>query len=128
MYGVGYYGGDKLIRDKKKKNIEKRMKKTRTFFVKYSDFSIFLGRLIPFTRTYISLISGICKKEYYRYVFYSFFGIFIWNFVLISLGFSLFINLDMIIKFSGDYKMLILLFFSVTIVMLFRRFIKNKKR
>lgn len=125
IYGIGYYGGNKLFNHKTKKN---RLKKTKDFFNKYSNYSVFLGRLIPFTRTSISFIAGACKQEYYKYVIYSLFGIFLWNFIFISLGFSVFINLDIIIKLYDNYKILILLVLSASIVIMINSFIINKKR
>lgn len=128
MYAVGYYSGNKFTSPKKKKVRKIKIEKTKLFFRKYSDYSIFFGRLIPFTRTYVSLIAGMCKKEFLSYLFYSFFGIFIWNAIFVSLGFSLFINLEVIGKFYHDYKILILIAFSASIVGMLGSFIRNKKR
>lgn len=130
FYGVGYYGGIKVL---SKFNLQSfRDKKSLIFvnkiFKKHENLSILIARMIPFSRTYISLLAGVYKLNFYNYIFFSFFGIFIWNAIIVSLGFSIFINLEYISYFYQNCKMLILIIISVSIILLFLWKNSNKKR
>ena len=94
MYGVGYYGGDKLISKicSRSKPFERGIDKSRRLFNKYSNIAMFIGRLVPFSRTYMSILAGACKQDFFSYVFFSFLGLMISNTILISLGVSIFIS------------------------------------
>ena len=92
FYGVGYYGGYGLIQklQKKYRNANKRIAKYKHLFSKYNKRALFIARCIPFSRTYVSLFAGACRQNFYSYVFFSFFGIFLWNALLVWLGFSIY--------------------------------------
>ena len=122
FYSVGYYGGNSILLKYKRRNtfIEK-------VFKKENKFKLVFIRLIPFSRTYISLLSGIYKQSFFSYLLISFLGIIIWNTIIVVLGFSLCINLDYISYFYGDAKILLLLIFSVSIIVLVLTELENKK-
>lgn len=66
-----------------RKSLDKSMAVTE----KYGAKACFIGRLLPGARTFVSLVAGIFKVSFKDFVIYSSFGIAIWNFVLIFLGY-----------------------------------------
>ena len=48
------------------------------WFNKYGSWSIFLTRLLPVIRTFISLPAGIAKMHFTKFIIYTFLGSFIW--------------------------------------------------
>lgn len=58
-------------------------------FEKHGDFSVFVFRLFPIARTYISFPAGMSKMKYSKFIYFSFAGAFIWNSILISSGYIL---------------------------------------
>ena len=91
IYGVGYYGGDRLKRRfSNKEKFDNLFNKYKIFFCKHKRISLLILRLIPFSRTYVSLFAGLCEYEFIYYLVYSFIGIFIWNTILVLLGFSIY--------------------------------------
>ena len=130
FYGIGYYGGSRVLEKYKNKSV--RLKKRNSvfdeIFNKGNEMSLFMIRLIPFSRTYISILSGVYKQEFYTYLFISFVGIFIWNSIFVSLGFTLFINFEYISYFYDNAKTLILMLFSASIIVIFLFKIGCKKR
>jgi membrane protein DedA with SNARE-associated domain len=56
------------------------------FFRKYGDWSIFISRLLPVIRTFISLPAGIAKMRFGRFVLLTFLGSLPWCLALAYVG------------------------------------------
>lgn len=56
------------------------------FFKKYGDWSIFISRLLPVIRTFISLPAGIAKVRFGRFVVLTFLGSLPWCLALAYVG------------------------------------------
>jgi len=56
------------------------------FFWKYGDWSIFISRLLPVIRTFISLPAGIAKMRFGRFVLLTFLGSLPWCLALAYMG------------------------------------------
>jgi membrane protein DedA with SNARE-associated domain len=48
------------------------------WFNRYGSWSIFLSRLLPLVRTFISLPAGIARMHFVKFLIYTFIGSFIW--------------------------------------------------
>lgn len=59
------------------------------FFAKYGDVTIFVTRLLPIIRTFISLPAGIARMNFTRFVIYTFLGSLPWCFALGLAGYQL---------------------------------------
>jgi membrane protein DedA with SNARE-associated domain len=55
-------------------------------FQRFGGAAVFIGRLLPAVRTFISLPAGIAKMPLLRFQFYTFIGSWPWCFVLAYLG------------------------------------------
>lgn len=86
------------------------------FFNKYNSRAVFLARLIPLCRTYISFVSGILKQSISSFLLFSGLGIALWNTLLISLGYFLGSNWAYVIKLYNNYKFIILFLISILIL------------
>lgn len=49
------------------------------WFVKRGSLAVFIGRLLPLIRTYISLPAGIARMNIWKFLIYTFSGSFIWS-------------------------------------------------
>ncbi len=58
-------------------------------FAKYGDRIIFISRLLPMVRTFISLPAGIAEMDGLKFGIYTFFGSLIWSFILAWVGLEL---------------------------------------
>ena len=67
--------------------MRKSLDKSMAVINKYGPKACFIGRLLPGARTFVSLVAGIFKVSFKDFLIYSSFGIAIWNFVLIFLGY-----------------------------------------
>lgn len=130
IYGIGYYGGKATLRKLSLKNekIKIVINNGEKIFDKYGGISVFICKLLPFSKLSISLLAGVYKQNYFTFIVYSIVGILIANSVLVSLGFSIAINLDTIIATLETYKILILLLLNVSIVIVLMWKNKSKMR
>jgi membrane-associated protein len=63
--------------------------RTKTFFDKYGNRAIVLGRFVPIVRTFITVMAGVGKMEPKRYLTYSLIGGVAWAAGVTLLGYSL---------------------------------------
>lgn len=59
---------------------------TESFFRKYGNGSIFVSRILPAVRTYISLPAGIAKMNLKKFLIYTLAGSLIWNTLWTEIG------------------------------------------
>src|SRR5215471_14266107 len=62
---------------------------TEELFHKYGDKIVFVGRLLPGVRTYVSLPAGIGRTNFLKFTVYTLAGSLIWNTILTYAGFQL---------------------------------------
>lgn len=89
LYLVGYFLGTTLLEKLKIKHpkIERGIEKTQQIMEEHSFVGIFICRLIPIVRTYVSLICGTVKVNFLKFMIFSIPGIFCWNFSGIVVGY-----------------------------------------
>lgn len=90
-YWIGLKGGRPLVeRYGKYVFISQRdLDLADRFFAKYGSLSTFIGRLLPVVRTFISIPAGIARVSFWKFLWYSFFGSFIWSWLLGYFGMKL---------------------------------------
>lgn len=59
------------------------------FFARFGLWAVFVGRLLPIVRTYISFPAGVSKIGYVRFVLATLAGAIPWNFALAYAGYKL---------------------------------------
>lgn len=105
-YAIGRIGGPRVLTFLKTRfpKTEKGITASEKKMEQYGAFAVCFGRLIPLCRTYIAFIAGSVKQPFRQYLAYSFFGITLWNCVLISLGYLLKSNWNEVQRYYGEYK------------------------
>ena len=58
-------------------------------FHKYGDKIAFVGRLLPVVRTYVSLLAGMGRTNFFKFAAYTLAGSLIWNTMLTYAGIQL---------------------------------------
>ena len=79
-YGVGKWGGRPFLEKYGKYLLITRhdLDMADRWFNRYGSLSIFLSRLLPVVRTFISLPAGIVRMHFIKFLIYTFLGSFIW--------------------------------------------------
>jgi len=87
-YAAGYYGGRPFIQRWGKWILlsERELAWADRLFNKYGSPTVFIARLLPVIRTFISLPAGIARMPFGRFCLYSFVGSFPWCLALAYVG------------------------------------------
>jgi membrane protein DedA with SNARE-associated domain len=87
-YAAGYYGGRPFIERWGKWILlsERELAWADWLFTKYGSVTVFVTRLLPVIRTFISLPAGIARMHFGKFCIYSFVGSFPWCLFLAYIG------------------------------------------
>jgi membrane protein DedA with SNARE-associated domain len=87
-YLAGRYGGRSFLERYGRYFLAspKELAKADQWFSRYGEMTVFLTRLLPVIRTFISLPAGISKMKFFRFSFYSFAGSVPWCLGLALVG------------------------------------------
>ena len=87
------------------------------WFQRYGLFAVFLGRLLPVVRTYISFPAAMARVPFGRFLLLTFAGAVPWNFALAWVGYTLGAQLDTVARFiqQGGYLVAVLVLVVVAL-------------
>ncbi len=90
-YALGAWGGRPLLERYGRYILVTRQDLDRAdrWFARYGEMAVFLSRLLPVVRTFISLPAGISRVNLARFIAYTFVGSFIWSLGLATGGYYL---------------------------------------
>ena len=77
-------------------------------FQKHGFKFVFIGRLLPVIRTFISIPAGIAKMNFLKFSFYTYFGSLPWNFALALVGFKAGENWDVLLPYFRKFDFVII--------------------
>jgi membrane protein DedA with SNARE-associated domain len=88
---IGYYGGRPLIERHGRwlhlgpENVERAEK----WFERWGDWAVFLGRVTPVVRSFVSIPAGVAKMPLLRFTVLTFLGCVLWCFGIAGVGYAL---------------------------------------
>ncbi|GAB6174842.1 DedA family protein [Paradesulfitobacterium aromaticivorans] len=87
-YYVGVWGGRPFVQKYGRYFFinQKELAMTERLFAKHGEITVFIGRLLPVVRTFISLPAGIAKMNPWKMAFYTVLGALPWCLFLIVVG------------------------------------------
>lgn len=87
-YAVGYYGRVELLeKHGRKLHISRRqLQQADRWFERYGSWAVFLTRMLPIVRTFISLPAGVARMPFVRFSVLTFLGCIPWVFMLTFIG------------------------------------------
>lgn len=87
-YAAGYYGGRPLVQRYGRYVLigPHEFEMVDRWFARWGEATVFLTRLMPVVRTFISLPAGIARMNLARFAFYSFIGSVPWCYLLAYVG------------------------------------------
>jgi membrane protein DedA with SNARE-associated domain len=116
-YAVGRYGGRSLVERYGKYILirQHELDVADRWFATKGEWTVFLGRLIPGVRTFISLPAGMAEMNFGRFLFYSFLGMLPWSFAFTYAGFRLGNNWDLVRQNLHKYDFVVIALLLVAI-------------
>jgi len=90
-YGVGRAGGRPLIERWGRYVFlrEHELDRAEAWFGEHGEAAVFVSRLLPVVRTFISLPAGVAEMPFGRFTAYTFAGCLPWTFALAGAGYAL---------------------------------------
>ena len=88
-YALGKWGGKPFLYKYGKYLLisKKDLEVSDKWFDKYGNYTVFISRILPIIRTFISFPAGIHEINFLRFNIFTFIGSFIWSYILVYLGF-----------------------------------------
>lgn len=130
-YAIGDKGGIPLILRYGKyfRLDEGSIQRTHGWFVKYGDYSVFFTRLVPVFRSFISIPAGVAKMNLRDFSILTFVGSFIWDILLVYLGYVLGPHWQDILTYFDKYTYISLAaFVGVLVWILYRGHVRRTKK
>lgn len=108
---------------------KKSIRASYSWIKKYDRLSIMISRLVPVARTFISIVAGVIKMNIIAFIIYSTIGITIWNAILISCGYLLGDNLNLITSILKQYSLVVAILIIIIVIMyIFKNNSKFKRK
>lgn len=95
-YAVGRLGGRSFIEKYGRYLLlsKRHLALADRWFIEKGEITVFITRLLPGIRTFISLPAGIFQMNFVRFTLFSFLGVLPWSYLLTYLGYTLGKNWD----------------------------------
>ncbi|MCL4390308.1 DedA family protein, partial [Patescibacteria group bacterium] len=112
-YLLGYMGEETVLRFIRTKGKyffirEREFVHATTLFAKYGEVIVFVSRLLPAIRTYISLPAGVARMDKKKFIGYTFVGSLLWSIVLTYLGVLLGANWHQITPYFHYFDLIVI--------------------
>jgi membrane protein DedA with SNARE-associated domain len=117
---VVYFAGMLLGRDRTRRLVARiplvnatDFDKTEAWFSRHGTKAVFLGRMVPLFRSFISLPAGVERMNFGKFLALTTAGSLIWNTVFVGAGYLLGENWHRVESYAGIFQKLVLLAIAV---------------
>lgn len=128
-YWIGYYGGRPMAEKYGKYILVTKhdLDIADNFFKKYGNAAVFISRLLPVVRTFISLPAGIAKMNFGKFLIYTFLGSLPFCLFLAYVGKKLGDNWDTLGVYFHKFDLIIGIIILICLIWFVRRHLNLKK-
>jgi len=128
-YWVGYYGGRPMAEKYGKYILVTKhdLDIADRFFNKYGNAAVFISRLLPVVRTFISLPAGIARMNFWQFITYTFLGSLPFCYLLAFIGKKLGDNWNTLGVYFHKFDIVIGIIILIGVVWFVRRHIGIRK-
>lgn len=129
-YYIGAKGGRPLVERYGKYVLisHKKLDTADRWFGKYGEWAVFISRLLPGVRTFISLPAGVARMDVGRFLLYSTIGCVPWCFMLTYIGFKMGENWESVLYYYHRFEYLIIGVIVLAIIILVVLWIYRSKK
>lgn len=126
-YWLGYLVR-KGIFSRDNNRVSNKVNRAQNWIDRFGDLAIFISRLLPIVRTFISFPLGVIKvKSLWRFSFLTFVGSFVWSILLTYLGFVSGKNWEALSVYFRKFDYIILILLGGAFIWWLKRYIKLRK-
>lgn len=102
-WAIGYYGGRPFLERRGRwfHLSSERLERAERWFEKWEDWAVFLGRITPVVRSFVSIPAGVFEAKLPRYTVLTAIGSAIWCFAFAGVGWGFGANWE---KFDHNFK------------------------
>ena len=120
-YLIGDKGGAEFVKlyGKKIGISEKTIDRVNIWFNKYGEVSVFVTRLVPIFRTFISIPAGLGRMKISKFISFTVIGMVIWDTILIYLGYTLGTRWNSILGISNNLTYAALAAAAIVLVVIY---------
>ncbi|MDW0118823.1 DedA family protein [Sporosarcina thermotolerans] len=86
---------------------KKDLRRAEGWFEKHGPWTVFFCRLVPLVRSLISIPAGMSHMNFPLFILLTTIGSFIWNAILVTIGFKVGENWESIIHYMDVYSMIV---------------------
>ena len=97
--------------------------KIELFFIKYGEITVFVGRLLPGFRHFISIPAGLAKMNIIKFLFYTTLGSTIWTTILVIFGYYFSLHQEYLLN---NIKIVIFVLIAILFLWIFYKYKKSK--
>ena len=129
-WAIGLYGGRPYLeRHGRWLHLdEQKLDRAERWFERWEDWAVFLGRLTPVIRSFVSIPAGVMEVPFVRYTVLTFAGSAIWCFAFSGVGFALGASWEDFHHAFRFVDYLVAAAVVAVLVWLARRQIRNRRR
>lgn len=128
-YWMGEYGGRPLLLKYGKYIFfnEKKFDMAEKLFNKYGGLAVFIGRLLPGVRTFISFPAGMARYPMVPFIIWTILGTVPWTILLVYLGHILGAHWEDVIQYNHIFLEVVIVVFLVLAAFFGIRYWRNKR-
>lgn len=129
LYVIGFYGGRKFLEKYGRLVLVSYhdLEIADRLFSKYGQIIIFVSRILPAVRTYISFPAGVAKMDFKKFCLYTFAGSVPWTYVLTWAGVIMGRNWEQMEHYFRKFDLFILIILLTLIVWWVKRHLYLRK-
>ncbi|MGH3745723.1 MAG: DedA family protein, partial [Mycobacteriales bacterium] len=122
-YAIGRYGGGALVEHRWVSWLIRphHVERADAFFVRHGSAAVFVGRLLPVVRTFISLPAGLARMPVGRFTVFTALGCLPWTFALAAIGDAVAQNWDSVARGFSIFSIVLAVFLVIALVVWWRR-------
>ena len=128
-YYIAYYYGRTIVKKYGKYFFltDEKLEKVEKFFKTHGHISVFIGRISPGLKHFISFPAGLGKMPMKLFVIYSGLGGALWTSILVFLGYFIGNNENVIKQYLTQINIFIIIF-SIAIIVIYALSYSNKNK
>lgn len=92
---------------------KKDLRRAEQWFEKYGPWTVFFCRLVPLVRSLISVPAGMAHMNFPLFIALTFLGSFIWNTILVTIGFAVGENWESIVQYMDVYSNIVYMILAI---------------